>query len=185
MKLNFFNTYKDLFTILISLVSAIVSIIVAVLTYKNLRELRNTRTEESRAYIVFYIEKYSNKLFHDLVIKNFGKSAGKLISLELDPPLSYKKSSTNLNIPLLTECKNIYLAPNQSISSVFDFKNYPDKVFNITIKYETLGKLYSENYQIDYSFRDAVLSTKPTIKTELDALDSIRKNIEQLSETLR
>lgn len=172
---GFLITYKDFILLIASILSTVISTIVGIITYKNLKELRITRIEESRAYINFYIDKSSNDIFHSLILKNFGKSAGTVLSINMDPAL---KSSL---LPI-TEYKNIYLAPNQSVKSLFDFRKYPDEVFDVTITYLTLGKTFTDKYKLDLSYRKSVLSGRKRIETELDALESIHQSIEGLSE---
>ncbi|KEI87585.1 hypothetical protein FDF69_07735 [Clostridium sporogenes] len=180
--LNFIINNKESLSIIFNFITSLTSIIVVIFTYRNLRELKIARFEESRAYITFYIDKFKNDLFFSLIIKNFGKSSGKLISIKLNPPLDWSKTSANIGLSPITECKNIYLAPGQSVKSLFDFRNYPDKIFSVTVTYETLGKVFTDNYEIDLSHRKSVIIDKPCIKTEFDALESIHKSIEGLSE---
>lgn len=180
--LDFVINNKELFSIIFDFITSLTSIIVVIFTYKNLKELKVAKFEESRAYISFYIDKFKNNLLYSLVIKNFGKSSGKLISIELNPPLDWSRSSSDIGLPPITECKNIYLAPGQSVKSLFDFRNYPDKIFSVIVTYETFGKIFTDSYKIDLSHRKSVITDNPCIKTELDALEAIHKSIEGLSE---
>lgn len=170
-------------SILLSLIISIVSICIAVKTLKQNNEI--TRNA-SRAYIVFYIDKFITESHHTLIIKNFGKSSGKLISLELDPPLDYSKSRLSgiSNDMLITNHSNIYLAPNQTIKSSFYFNNYPDKKFKVKIKYETLDKKYTDEYLIDLTYSKSIITTKSTISDNSEALESIRDSILGVSDKL-
>ena len=80
-----------------------------------------------------------------IVIKNFGNSLGKVLHIETTPKLDWKKTRFNQDIEAITESNNFVLAPNQKISSWFDFKGYPDQKFDVEISYETLGKKHIEN----------------------------------------
>lgn len=54
----------------------------------HLRELRRTREEESRPYVVVYMEPTdATPQIIDLVIKNFGKTAAYDVHVRFDPPL--------------------------------------------------------------------------------------------------
>lgn len=59
---------------------------------------------------------------------------------------------------ITSEAKNVFLAPQQHISSGFDFRDYPDKVFDVEISYETCGKVITENYTIDINFIGNILT---------------------------
>ncbi|MCY6372418.1 hypothetical protein [Clostridium ganghwense] len=183
--LIFLQKYNVVLMLIATGLSALATVIVAILSYINFKEFKNTRIDESRAYIVFYIEKTSNNIVHELIIKNFGKTAGKLIKINIEPKLDYSKCVTSLDLPLLTESQNIYLAPNQSISSAFDFRNYPDKNFKISLEYETLGKVFKESYDIDYSYRNTIVTASPSIKNTDDALKAIVESIQELTQRLR
>ncbi|SKB01178.1 hypothetical protein SAMN05443428_1548 [Caloramator quimbayensis] len=185
--INLINTYNALLMVIFTFLSALATIIIAWLTYSNLKEFKETRIEENRAYIVFYIVPSSSKAFHNLVLKNFGKSAGKVLSLKIDPQLDYQKSCSlsGFDNPLFFESNKIYLAPNQFVTSVFDFRNYPDRIFNVIIEYESLGRTFKESYQIDYSFALNTFSASPTINDIPKGLQYINESIQELIDTLR
>ena len=127
--------------------------------------------------------KWSQSIIHSLIIKNFGNSPAKLISLKITPDLDWDKSGeTGLKDFNITNLKNVFLAPQQHISSAFDFRSYPDKSFDIEICYETCGKLITENYSIDIDFIGNLLTMEPEIKDELSALKNINKSITALSD---
>ena len=132
---------------------------------------------------IFYISKSRENIIHSLIIKNFGNSPAKLISLKITPDLDWSKSGEsglkNFNI---TNLKNVFLAPQQHISSLFDFRSYPDKSFDVEICYETCGRLITENYSIDIDFMGNILTPEPEIKDELSALKNINKSITSLSD---
>ena len=58
----------------------------------------------------------------------------------------------NQDIKAISESNNFVLAPNQKISSWFDFKEYSEQKFDVEIVYETLGKKYVEKYTINLDF---------------------------------
>lgn len=173
----------DIVSCIISAVSVLIAAIVAILTYKNLREMRKQFFEQNRGRLVFYIDNVRTGLFKVLVIKNFGNSPAKLLSLCITPDLDWRKSdptsSSDFNI---SNFKDVFLAPGQHVSSAFDFENYPDKIFNIELTYETCGKTFSESYVIDLHFSHIALSYRPETKDELNALEEINDSIQQLSQ---
>ena len=125
------------------------SIVITVLTLKQNSKMIK---ESTRAYILFYVDFHPQTQMYYLVIKNFGNSIGKLLNMSITPNINWKKCHFKQNIKHLRDSTNVLLAPNQKISSWFDFKEYPDKKFKVELKYETLNKIYTESYEIDLSF---------------------------------
>lgn len=176
--------------LILSFFAFIGSIIAIIFTYKNLVEMRkqlaeqkNQYFEQNRGNLVFYIAQNQVSIMHSLIIKNFGNSPAKLIYLKITPDLDWTKAGQsgidNCNI---TNLKNVFLAPEQHISSGFDFRNYPDKSFEVEICYETCSKQFIETYSIDLDFIDRTLTMEPQIKDEVSALKNIYKAITSLSD---
>ncbi|MDU8964579.1 hypothetical protein [Clostridium tertium] len=154
-----------------------ISVIIAVVTLKQTNYI--TR-ESNRANLVFYINKNRTEIWPSLIIKNFGNSPGKLLKLEIDPPIK----ELNKSRKLITDYTDLFLAPNQSISSLFDINSLDAKLFNVKITYETLGKTYTDSYSINYEYRSSVIYTKTKTKTIEDALDKVNESIRELSDKL-
>ena len=180
----------QLIGLILSLATFIGSVIAIYFTYQNLREMKNQLSEQKDQYfeqnrgnLVFYISKNEVSAFHSLIIKNFGNSPAKLLSLKIYPALDWDKAGQselgNFNISNL---QNIFLAPQQHISSGFDFRSYPDKKFDVEICYETCGKTIIENYSIDIDFIGNLITMEPQIKDDLSALKNIYKAITSLSD---
>lgn len=184
------STLFQFIGLILSLVTFIGSIVAIYYTYQNLKEMKkqlaeqkNQYFEQNRGNLIFYISKAGNSMLHSLIIKNFGNSPAKLISLKIDPDLDWNKAGhTGLSQLNITNLKNIFLAPQQHISSEFDFSHYPDTIFNIEICYETCGKEISEKYVIDINYTSKLLTARPSINTPVDALKSINESIISLSE---
>ena len=134
---------------IITFFGIIVSIIITIIT---LRKNSKTLTEANRAQIIFYIDYNPACEMYFLIIRNFGKSIGKLTKIDITPKLDWKKTRISQDMKPLTAAKNIMLAPNQKVSSWFDFKDYPDKQFNVEVEYVTLGKKYVDKYTIDLNY---------------------------------
>lgn len=171
----------QLFAIAASTLISVVSIFIALATLK--QNSYFTR-EASKANIVFYIDKRRTDFTYSLVIKNFGSSSGKVLKLDISPELSYEKTSLSTNMKTLADYTNIFLAPGQSVSSIFDFEDYDTREFEVKIKYETLGKIYNESYTLNFDYRESVLTGSPTIKDTTSALKYINESIRELSDKL-
>lgn len=184
------STLFQFISLILSFATFIGSVVAIYYTYQNLNEMKkqlaeqkNQYFEQNRGNLVFYISKNKDNILHSLIIKNFGNSPAKLISLKITPDIDWDKSGEmglkNFNI---TNLKNVFLAPQQHISSVFNFSAYPDKSFDIEICYETCKNLITENYSIDIDFVGNLLTMEPEIKDELSALKNINKSITALSD---
>ena len=185
-------TISDIIQLLLLLITIISTISAIAISVKTLKQNNKMIEESSRAHIVFYVEhfRHSNKFF--LTIKNFGNSKGVLNNIKINPELEYSKIQGWEDEPcrkVLTQSKNIILAPNQKITSWFSFENYPDKIFDVELEYETLGKMYIEKYKIDMNYIQNIESlrkfvfddTDKTCKTVLYAInDSIQELIEKV-----
>lgn len=149
--------------------------------------------ENSRAKILFYVDyiRANDKFF--LTIKNFGNSLGKLNYIKVNPNLDYRKIK-DYNFPkrpILTDSKDIILAPNQKVSSWFSFRSYPKRVFDIELSYTSLNgkrsKTFVEKYKIDLSFIDDVESLSHwaiDCPDEKNALILIENQLAELSERI-
>ncbi len=183
------STLFQFIGLILSLITFIGSIIAIWFTYLNLKEMRkqlkeqqNQYFEQNRGNILFYIRKSDVSVTHDLIIKNFGNSPAKLLSLEISPDLDWSKAG-NADIKQfnVSNLKNIFLAPQQHIGTIFDFSNYDDEKFDIKLSYETCGKLIKEEYSIDINCLHNVLTLDPEIKDVLSALKYINRSITALS----
>lgn len=171
----------QLISILVSSFISVCSIIIAIFT---LRQNKKINQESNRAYIVFYIDSNPRYSSYKLVLRNFGKTSGRVINIKLDPILSFDKSNYDINFKTIADCKNIYLAPNQYIVSEFPLNKYKEDKFKVEVKYETLSKIIIESYDIDLTYTNTILYTQPEIKDNLDALGDINRSIQSISDKL-
>lgn len=153
--IEFLQTYNGALMFLATIISAITTIIIAFISYKNLKELKVTREEENRPYIVLYIDKFNNLDQKKYVfIKNFGKTAGIVKSIEIHPEIQPVKL-TLVKVKPIDTIKNMYLAPNQRMLTMFDKKNNDNNTsFDITLTYTTADrkKEYIDKYTIDLEY---------------------------------
>lgn len=165
--------------------STILSVIAIVISIKTLKQSNEAIIESSRANIVFYIEKSKYKILHTLVMKNFGNSTGRIISISTTPKIDWSKTKMS-DIPTksITNFNNIFLVPNQSIKSDFDFRDFKTNVINVCLKYETLGKQYIENYNLTLDVTKNITHIEPDTSTIPKGLKAIHDSIQELSEKL-
>ena len=174
----------------VSFLALVASIIAVILTYKNLSEMKKQLNEQQKQYfeqnrgnLIFYVQKSVVGVTHDLIIKNFGNSPAKLLSLKITPDLDWKKAGqTKIDNFNITKLNNIFLAPQQHIGTIFDFSNFDDTELDVEICYSTCNRNFTEQYKVDLYYLHKVLSLEPQIKDELSALKYINKSITSLSD---
>lgn len=175
------SDWIEIFSVIASLATSIIAIVISI---KTLKQSNNAIVESSRANIMFYIDTLTGGQNY-LVLKNFGNSVGKILSIDVSPNIQYSKLVEGSNLSAITEFTNITLAPGQCVKSWFDFKDYPDKIFNVKLRYETLDKVYTENYTLNISYIDSIdylSSFSLDVKNEKEALLKINNNIIRLTE---
>ena len=183
------STLFQFIGVILSFVTFVGSVIAIYYTYQNLKEMRKQLNEQKGQYfeqnrgnLIFYISKSDIGITHDLIIKNFGNSPAKLISLKITPDLDWSKAGqTGVDDFNITKLNNIFLAPQQHIGTLFDFTNYEETELDVEICYTTCEKQFTENYKIDLNYLHKVLRTEPKIDNELQALKYINKSINALS----
>ena len=184
------STLFQFIGVILSFVTFVGSVIPIYYTYQNLKEMRKQLNEQKGQYfeqnrgnLIFYISKSDIGITHDLIIKNFGNSPAKLISLKITPDLDWSKAGqTGVDDFNITKLNNIFLAPQQHIGTLFDFTNYEETELDVEICYTTCEKQFTENYKIDLNYLHKVLRTEPKIDSELQALKYINKSINALSD---
>lgn len=168
----------------LSFIATICSIVAIIFTYKNLKEIKNQFFEQNRGNIIFFVSHDNLSVVDSIYIKNFGNSPAKLLSLTTSPQLDWSKAgkqsiSKQFNIDGI---KNVLLAPNQHIQTIFDFSSFSESKFSVTLCYETCKRQYSDTYEIDLEFTDKTLTISPEVKDPVKAMNNIAKSINTLSD---
>ena len=184
------STLFQFIGIVLSFLALVASIIEVILTYKNLSEMKKQLCEQQKQYfdqnrgnLIFYVQKSITGITHDLIIKNFGNSPAKLLSLKITPDLDWKKAGqSNIDDFNISKLNNIFLAPQQHIGTIFDFSNFNETELDVEICYSTCGQTFTEQYKVDLNYLHKVLSLEPQIKDELSALKQINKSLTSLSD---
>ena len=144
--ISWMNNNQGFVMCLLTTVYVIATIIIIIYNKKAIKEMKVTREQESRPYIIANLE---YNIIHGMQIKvgNHGKMGAKINHLRVEPKLSI-----NL-VDNLDFFEGTFLAPNQVI--MFEVKNNDksgkEGFYEVDIEYETLGdsiKVYSEKYQV-------------------------------------
>jgi len=171
---------------LTTMVGIVVSLIFAIFT---LRQNNKFKREEARANIVCFIEHITKTSNSYIVIKNFGKSIGRVIDVTLAAYVDIDKivGITDSNFENILKQKNYILAPDQKISSFYNFIDYDIDDFTVTISYETLGKTYKEEFLLKPRLAHNVVSTVKTSSnynnTE-NLLSNMNESLREISEKI-
>ena len=114
------STLFQFIGIVLSFLALVASIIAVILTYKNLSEMKKQLCEKQKQYLdqnrgnlIFYVQKSITGITHDLIIKNFGNSPAKLLSLKITHDLDWKKAGQSniddFNISKLNNISELFL----------------------------------------------------------------------------
>lgn len=156
------------------------------LSYFTIREMKKSREESNRPYIIVGYEADEKKVIH-LFIKNIGLSPAKNISVCIDKPIKMKDNRDARNLLFNKPIK--YLVPNQKIDTiVFQMWEIPEgnkknAENHVSIKYyDCIEKRpYEENYDIDIEPELSVLYFKQKTMTDLvKQIDDLNKTIKGL-----
>lgn len=173
----------DKIQIIATIVTALGILVGLVISIITLKQNNKFKREESRANIVCYIEHITKTANSYIVIKNYGNSIGKVLRVTLNKDIDLNKilGITNKDYKNIFQRENYLLAPNQKITSWYDFMNNKVEEFTVTIEYETLGKRYKEDYLISPDFVHSVVYTDKN----MSGLDKTESMLYKMNESLR
>ncbi|MDD4387566.1 MAG: hypothetical protein PHD15_07455 [Clostridia bacterium] len=186
-----FNSIKltdkiQIISTIITTIGILVSFIISIITLKQNNKFKR---EESRANIVCYIEHISKSSNSYIVIKNFGNSVGKVINITMNKDIDLNKilGITSKDFKNILQRKNYLLAPNQKVSSWYNFIQHDIEDFTVTLEYETLGKIYKEDYLLSSKYVHSVVYTdksKSGYNKEENILNNMNESLREISEKL-
>lgn len=124
-----------------SLGATVLSLVAVVISIATL--IQNKRMIEStfRPYIAVYGEVVRfQTAYYYVIVKNFGQSAAKIESFEIEPGLPVDSSN---RVPF-QHIVGTTIAPNQAFRAVIDVQGYQKLEYKFTISYRWGKKIYSE-----------------------------------------
>ena len=104
---------------------------------------------------------YGEKRNYYLVVRNYGKSSGRIVSITPDVDLS--KFAIDGFLSPFSFISNLTLAPDQGYSIVLNpdvFRSAKEEQINIVLQYEGLGKIYKETTTINIRYIQNNVATK-------------------------
>lgn len=168
-------------------VYVIATIIIVIYNMKAINEMKKGREEENRPYIFAHLHKDPRDLCFYLRVKNYGKTGGKIVSLNISPQMKFNNDA-DPSIFL----KNVILAPNQQIQFILLEQKHEtaSKKYTIDIEYISTSEItnkYTESYCLIPQYSDQMGYTdnsksghsnlENSINRIANYLDSIRQNI--------
>lgn len=145
---------------------SIIAIIISVLTL-----IQNNKMifESNKPYISVFTKAISfTSPTICLILKNFGNSGAKILSVTYDAPLENLASR-----PPFKNMKNVFIAPNQSFVYPLNIKNFLNEVINIKVNYQYLNKDYSETFLINFSHHTDMAFEKHHDTRDLEEISNV------------
>lgn len=143
-----------------TIVTAFISILILIVSLKqNGKMLENATRPNINIYGTTTY--YSNNKDYYLIIRNYGNSSGKILSISCDIDLS-TLALEGFSSPFLF-IKDLTLSPNQGYSIVLNdkiFKTLVKETISITLEYEGLNKVYKETTILNIKYLQNNVSTK-------------------------
>ena len=145
---NWLNSNQGFVMSVLTFVYVLATIVIVIYNRKSIKEFQKTREEESRPYIFAHLHKDPRDICFYFRIKNYGKTGGKIESIEISPKLKFvgdKDIGEFLN--------NVILAPNQILQFILPERNEETakKTYDVNIKYHQINdskKSYEEKYSL-------------------------------------
>jgi len=172
---------------MLTFVYVIATVIIVIMNRNSINEMRETRLEESRPYIITNLVKDPRDRCFYLRIKNYGKSGATINSFSILPTLNLvKDNEKELNLT------GSILAPSQSIQFIIleKWEKTCEKQYTVNLSYssiETNPRKFSESYMLVTQYAHQMGYTDSKESNLLDGenalvnivgqLDSIRNKI--------
>ena len=185
--IQWMNDNQGFVMCILTFVYVVATIVIVVMNKKSISEMKKTRKEESRPYIIANLVKDPRDKCFYLRIKNYGRSGAIINSFRVIPELNLvKQQGKGLS---LNEC---LLAPSQAIQFIIleEWEKTCETEYSVTISYTTTGipsDTYEETYTLitQYAHQMGYTNTKRTNQSDwenalsniADNLDSIRNKI--------
>lgn len=167
----------QLISISVALIIGVISIVISVIA---LWQNASTNKKSNMAQIEIFPLKLYGDTFPRIRIQNFGNTTGRITDIK--------------TIPEMPECifvnpfcfyKDMSLAPGQQFTTIFvredkETAQVPIEVFDVIIKYKTLGKTIKSTYHINFKFIDGIVDTESNSEEYIKILKYIHQSIQGL-----
>lgn len=158
--INFLNANQGAVMAILTFVYVVATVVIVVFTKGSIEEMKKARIEDNRPYIFAYFAFVPRETKHCyLVLKNYGRSGGKITNLAIRPSVNLLKGSSDCSF-----FKDTVMAPGQSIKLLVadTEKAMIDESYSISISYEDMSQshVYRDCYSLiqqyvgEYGFVD-------------------------------
>ena len=183
---TFLQTYNGALSVIGTLIVAILTFCSVFISMRTLNEMKKTREDENRPYVIVYLSKEPRDICFELCLKNFGKTAAKIESIEFDPQLKTHSGKTADKA-----FQGMALMPNQKVHTLFmEDTNLDVRKFgtmHVKCTYSLLNNAntsFCEEYTVNYEYTQEYASlgeTKTTGQTTTEnSLAAIAKALDIL-----
>lgn len=167
----------QLISISVALTIGVVSIIISVIA---LCQNAFINKKSNMAQIEIFPLKLYGDTFPRIRIQNFGNTTGRIIDVKTIPEMP-----EYIFINPFDFYKDMSLAPGQQFTTIFvreDKKTaqIPIEVFDVIIKYKTLGKTIKSTYHINFKFIKGIVDTESNSEEFIEILKSVHQSIQGL-----
>lgn len=149
---------SDIIQLISTIITAITAISSILIAKSTLKQNNHLFKEANQADVYILITPCGNNEYYQLNVHNAGKSSANITKIDLSPELSYSTFAPAYQP--ITKYKNIYLAPNQSISTLIPHRDYENKTVDITITYTSLGNTITKSYSQNLKYFNGLLKAK-------------------------
>lgn len=150
MLIDFLNANQGAVMAALTAVYVIATVVIVYYNKKSIDELRKTRESESRPYLFLYLAKIPREQHYYLVLRNYGKTGGKISNARVSPGLPFLKGAADASF-----LNNTVVAPEQSIHLlIYDAaKTIQETDYSVSLCYEDMaGKKYREDYVLNLEY---------------------------------
>lgn len=185
--LSFLQTYNGAFSVIGTLIVAVLTFFSVFISMRTLKEMKITREEANRPYVIVYLNKEPRDVWFELCIKNFGKTAARIENLTIVPQLrTYSGKSVDVAF------KNTVLMPNQKIHTLFLKEDNADvndfDTLRVKCKYSILDnseKYFVEEYEANYNYAQEYAYERETKTSGQSTCENSLANIAATLDILR
>ena len=182
--ITWLNNNQGFTMTLLTLVYVVATIVIVIYNRKSIREIEKTREEESRPYIFAYLHKDPRDLCFYLRVKNYGKTGGKIESINISPLLKLVDSK-NVGDFL----NNVILAPNQMLQFIVLERNEETskEIYDVNLRYHQTNnteKVYEEKYSLLTQY-STLMGYTDSNKSNLSETDNALRNIANYLDSIR
>ena len=161
--IDWLNLHNGFVMSVLTLVYVVATLLILVANHNSVKEMRRTREEDNRPYIIVFLESKKTGPIN-IVVKNIGKTIAKGTTINITPSLDHPESKP------LSE-SNLLNKPIPDIPPLYEYKAFVGMgwdlktsdgtytVYTADVKYKGSNRkfFYNEEYILDLNFESGLL----------------------------